>query len=345
MNRLELEIGQQPQVLAGLLSQGWPQVSKIAVELQRRSPKHVLLAARGSSDNAGVYAKYLWGTANRLPVALAAPSLYTYYGAAPRLSDTLVVGISQSGRSPDIVAVLSDARTQGMPTLAITNDVRSPLAAVADWTIDLRAGEEQSVAATKTYTCELLAVAMLSVALAGDEARRAQLEAVPEAVAQALSLDEVIRVRAERYRYVEHVSMIGRGYNYATALEAAIKLKELTYTATTPYSTADFLHGPIASIGQGSCVLMVAPSGVLDADMDAMADALTQLGAELVMISDRDALLARAQLGLRLPQGIPEWLSPIAAVIPAQLLAYRLAVARGLDIDRPRGLHKVTETR
>ncbi len=345
MNRLELEISQQPEALQRLLAQGWPQVQAIAEELRRRGPRFVLLAARGTSDNAGVYAKYLWGSVNQLPVALAAPSLYTYYGMPPRLTDTLAVGISQSGQSPDIVSVLVDARTQGMPTLAITNNPASPLAATADWVIDLHAGEEKSVAATKTYTTELLAVAMLSAALAQDDSMHAQMDAVPNAVAGALSLDDTIRLRAERYRYVGHVSMIGRGYNYATALEAAIKLKELTYTPTTPYSTADFLHGPIASIGEGSCVLVAAPTSVLDADLDAVVADLDQRGAELVVISDRAALLSRADLPLRLPISLPEWLSPIAAIVPAQLLAYRLAEARGLNIDQPRGLHKVTETR
>jgi glucosamine--fructose-6-phosphate aminotransferase (isomerizing) len=345
MSRLEQEIYEQPQVLSTLLAEGWPQVQSIAQELRRRAPQHVLIAARGTSDSAATYAKYLWGSVNHLPVGLAAPSLYTYYGTPPRLSDTLVVGISQSGMSPDVVSVLVDARTQGMPTLAVTNDTASPLAAAADWVIGLRAGEEKSVAATKTYTTELLAVAMLSAALAANEAMRAQLEGVPQAVAQALKLDDIIRVRAERYRYVEHITMIGRGYNYATALEAAIKVKELTYTATTPYSSADFLHGPIASIHAGSCALVVAPSGVLDAAMTSILDDLAQRAAELIVISDREELVSRAHLGLRLPAGLPEWLSPIVAVIPAQLLAYRLAEARGLNIDAPRGLQKVTETR
>jgi len=345
MNRLEIEIREQPDVLTGLLAQGWPQVQAIAAALRQRNPRHVLIAARGSSDNAATYAKYLLGAVNRLPVAMAAPSLYTYYGAPPRLCDTLVIGISQSGRSPDIVSVLDDARQQGQPTLAITNNTVSPLAAVADWTIDLRAGDEKSVAATKTYTTELLAVAMLSVALAGDDERHAELAGVPALVRQALALDDIIRQRAERYRYVGHVTVVGRGYAYGTAFEAALKIKELTYTATTPYSTADFLHGPIASVGAGSCVLLVAPGGVLDADMTALLQALQERNAELIVISERKELLAAAHLGLRLPAGVPEWLAPLVAVVPAQLLAYRLAEARGLSIDQPRGLNKVTETR
>lgn len=345
MNRLEIEIREQPEVLAGLLEQGWPQVQEIAAGLRQRDVRHVLIAARGSSDNAATYAKYLLGSVNRLPVALAAPSLYTYYGTPPRLSDTLVIGISQSGRSPDIVSVLADARQQGQATLALTNNPASPLAATADWTIDLRAGEEKSVAATKTYTTELLAVAMLSAALADDATMRAQLTAAPGKVGDALGLDAVIRQRAERYRYADHVSVVGRGYNYGTAFEAALKIKELTYTATTPYSNADFLHGPIASVGVGSCVLLVAASGVLDADMTAMLQALLERGAELIVISDREELVARANLGLQLPTGGPEWLSPLVAVVPAQLLAYRLAEARGLNVDQPRGLNKVTETR
>ncbi len=345
MNRLELEIHEQPQVLQDLLAAGWADVQAIAQEIRRRGPKQVLIAARGSSDNAAVYAKYLLGAKNRLPVALASPSLYTYYGVAPRLSDTLVIGISQSGRSPDIVAVLADAREQGMATLAITNEPESPLAQTADAVIDLRAGEEKSIAATKTFTTELLAVAMLSAALAEDEGMHAMLDSVPQAVTDVLTLDETIARRAERYRYVEHVTVIGRGYNYATAFEAALKLKELTYTTTTPYSSADFMHGPIASMGVGSCALVIAPSGALDADMDALLAELTRRSAELIVISDREALLSQASLPLPLPDRLLEWLSPIPAVVPAQLLAYRLAQARGLDVDQPRGLQKITETR
>jgi len=256
-----------------------------------------------------------------------------------------VMGISQSGQSPDIVAVLADAREQGLPTLAITNDAASPLARAADAVIDLRAGEEKSVAATKTYTTEPLAMAMLSAALAEDEAMRTQLESAPQAVADALTLDAVIKQRAERYRYLEHITVLGRGFNYGTAFEAALKLKELTYTTTTPYSSADFMHGPIASLGSGSCALVIAPSGVLNADMGGLLAELEGRGAEMIVVSDREMLLCRANLALRLPAGTPEWLSPLPAVVPAQLLAYRLAEARGLNIDAPRGLQKVTETR
>lgn len=345
MNRLEQEIREQPQAMSRLLTTGWSDVQAIAQKIRARAPRQVLIAARGSSDNAAIYAKYLLGSKNRLPVALATPSLYTYYQATPRLGDTLVIGISQSGRSPDIVAVLADAREQGMFTLAVTNDSASPLAEAAHGVIDLRAGDEKSVAATKTYTNELLAVAMLSAALGEDHEMRAMLDTAPQAVGETLGLDALISTRAERYRYVQHVSVIGRGYNYATAFEAALKIKELTYTATTPYSSADFMHGPIASIGAGGCTLVIAPDGILNVDMDALVAELKQCLAELIVISDREALLGQAHLPLHLPAGVPEWLSPITAVVPAQLLAYRLAQARGLDVDQPRGLRKVTETR
>lgn len=186
MQQLIGEIMEQPQVLERLLEQEYPHMCEIAGALRGREIHQVLIAARGSSDNAATYAKYLLGARNRLPVALAAPSLYTIYGAPPRLRDTLVLGISQSGTSPDIVAVIEDARQQGMPTLAITNATASRLAAAAQWVVPLGAGEERSVAATKTYTAELMALALLSVALAADQALIEKLRAIPEAVTRLL---------------------------------------------------------------------------------------------------------------------------------------------------------------
>ena len=186
MQQLIGEIMEQPQVLERLLEQEYPHMCEIAGALRGREIHQVLIAARGSSDNAATYAKYLLGARNRLPVALAAPSLYTIYGAPPRLRDTLVLGISQSGTSPDIVAVIEDARQQGMPTLAITNATASRLAAAAQWVVPLGAGEERSVAATKTYAAELMALALLSVALAADQALIETLRAIPEAVTRLL---------------------------------------------------------------------------------------------------------------------------------------------------------------
>lgn len=339
------EIREQPQVLRRLLECLPETVTALAQEIRARDIDHVLIAARGTSDNAATFAKYLFGMVNRLPVALAAPSMYTLYHSPPKLSRTLVLGISQSGMSPDIVAVLEDARQQGMPTVAITNAPESHLAAAADWVIDLQAGPERSVAATKTYTAELMALAMLSVALARDEKRRRALEQVPEAVEATLTLEDLIARRAERYRYMEQCAVVARGYNYGTAFEIALKLKELTYVGTTPYSSADFLHGPIAVVEPGYPVIVIAPHGEVFAALHELVKELAARQAELLLITDDEALAQQAELPMYLPVSLPEWLSPITAVIPGQLLGYYLALARRLDPDRPRGLCKVTQTR
>ena len=303
MERLLHEIGQQPEVMARLLREQKGRIESLAAAIRERGIAQVLIAARGSSDNAATYAKYLFGMANGLPVALAAPSMYTLYGQPPRLADTLVIGVSQSGMSPDIVAVIQDARQQGMLTVAITNDENSRLAQAAEQVIGLLAGEERSVAATKTYTAELMVLAMLSVALANDEARWQQLAALPEAVAATLSLAETIRGQVERYRYLDSCAVIGRGYNYATSFEAALKIKELTYTSANPYSSADFMHGPIAVVGSGYPVLLCAPSGAVLDDMRVMAATLRERGGEVVVISDDEELLALAHTPIRAAAG------------------------------------------
>ena len=344
MDGLLAEIKEQPQVLGRLLREGRGAIQEIAGRIAERRFDLVLIAARGTSDNAATYAKYLFGSLNRLPVALAAPSLHSIYKTPPAVGHALVIGISQSGKSPDIVSVLADARRQGAATLAITNTPGSELARTAEWSIDCQAGEERAVAATKTYTAQLLALALLSVSLSGDQERLRDLARVPDLVAATLAGSEHLAQAAERYRYMEACAVIGRGYNYATALEIALKLKELTYTTVTPYSSADFMHGPIAVVERGFPLLAVAPSGVVFPDLLGLLAELQERQAELIVVSDSEQALRYAQTRLALPAGAAEWLSPIVAVVPGQLLAYHLALAKGLDPEHPRGLRKVTET-
>jgi glucosamine--fructose-6-phosphate aminotransferase (isomerizing) len=344
MDPLLCEIMEQPAVLERLMAQETAHIATIADEIRRRDPCHVLIAARGTSDNAAIYAKYLLGALNGLPVALAAPSLFTLYAKPPRLRDALVIGISQSGMSPDIVAVLREARAQGNLTLAIVNSAASPLAVAAEHVILVRAGEERSIAATKSYTAELMALALLSVALDGHPESSAQVALVPQSVSATLALADGLAQRAERYRYMQQCAVVARGYNYCTAFEIALKLKELTYLGANPYSSADFLHGPIAVVDEGFPVLVVAPSGrALPGLLDLLAE-LSARRAELLVISDDERALALAHTPQRLPAGVPEWLAPIVAVVPGQLLAYHLTRVKGLDPQRPRGLRKVTET-
>jgi glucosamine--fructose-6-phosphate aminotransferase (isomerizing) len=339
---LEQEIAEQPAAVARLLDREAERAARIVAALPPFS--YALIAARGTSDHAATYATYAWAALAGFPVALATPSLHTLYAAPPRLRDALVVGISQSGQSPDIVAVLEEGRRQGRPTLAITNDGGSPLAAAADHVIELHAGVERSVAATKTYTAQLAAMAMLAVIWGGDRARAAELAELPEAMAATLAGLSSVDARAERYRYMQQCVVLGRGYNYATAFELALKLKELTYVMADAYSSADFRHGPFATVFEGLPVILAMPSGAALADMRDMAADLKSRGAELLVISDDAAALAAATTALPLSAGIPEWLSPLAAILPGQQLALHLALARGLDPDQPRGLNKVTKT-
>lgn len=339
------EIHQQPDSLRGLLEEERTNIQRLAQAIRDRDIDNVVIAARGSSDNAGRYAQYLLGAMNRLPVALTTPSLFTIYQRPPRFAPrTLVLGISQSGKSPDIVSVLAEARRQGQLTAALTNIPGSDLAQTADHIIDLRAGDERSIAATKTYTGELMALALLSALLTEENESLLSLHEVPALVSQALDMNSAAGDTAQRYRYMNDCVVIGRGFNYATAFEIALKLKELTYTIAEPYSSADFLHGPLALIQHGFPALVVAPKGALSAEMVRFLGQLQQRDAEIVCISNDPAALAYGHRQFPLPDS-PEWLSPITGVIPGQLLAMHLAYAKNYDPDHPRGLRKVTETR
>lgn len=337
------EIEEQPMVIQALLNKETQHVAELAASL-RGSFQYLMIAARGTSDNAARYAQYLFGAHNRLPVALATPSLYTLYHEAPDLNGALVIGISQSGQSPDIVSVVTEARRQGRPTLAIVNDPTSPLALAAEHTILLNAGSEKATAATKTYTSSLAALALLSVSLEASSDHQSQLLRVPGWVEQTMQGLSESLTHTERYRYMEQCTVIGRGYNYSSAFEIALKIRELTGILTEPYSSADFLHGPIAVVHRGYPVIIVSPSGHAYQNLEEIVAELHQRGSELLVISDQQALLDKAQLAFPLPSGIPEWLSPLITVLPGQLFAYHLTTLMGLNPDQPIGLTKITET-
>jgi len=342
-SQLQREIEEQPDALATLLEMGRESVIQAAKAIRRFNPEWVVIAARGTSDNAARYAQYLFGAHNQLGVGLAVPSLFTLYEKPPRLDRALTIGISQSGQSPDIVSVIAEARRQGGATLCITNDPESPLAAASQSTVAIQAGEERSIAATKTYSNQLMAIAMLSAALLDEEERWEELQQVPVAVGSALGMNRGLEVSAP-FVNASKFLILGRGYNYATAFEIALKIKETSYVLAEPYSIADLLHGPMAMVEKGLPIMIVAPSGrTLETISEHVAE-FERRGAPLVVISDRDDLLDRAEAPVPLPQGVPEWISPIVAITPGQLWAKALAEAKGLDPDAPRGLSKVTLT-
>lgn len=340
------EIRQQPAVARRLLDEARADLEPLVRAARSGAVEYGLIAARGSSDHAAMYAQYALGAIARLPVALATPSLWTRYERAPRVGRALVLGISQSGRSPDVVEVVGEGRRQGAVTAAMTNDPASPLAEAAEHVIALRAGPEMSVAATKTYTAELLAVAMLAATLAGEVEA---LAAVPEAIARGLEREEEAAAAAAAHRSVEDAVVLGRGFNLATAAEWALKLKELAYVRAQGYSTADFQHGPVASLARGAHLLAVSAEGPLHAELATLLTGLrADRAARVLLVSGvgrRAEAPELADTWLGFPDELPEWLSPLVAIVPIQLFCYHLALSKGIDVEAPRGLRKVTLTR
>lgn len=345
MSLLDRELREQPEAVQRLLDA--TDVDGLADALHREDLRYVLIAARGSSDNAARYAQYLFGVHHGLPVALATPSLISLYERAPRLDGALVLGVSQSGQSPDVVSVLQAAADQGRPVVAVTNDEASPLAQAATAVLPLHAGAERSVAATKTYTNSLAALALLSAALEEGTTRQervAALAAVPAAMAATIDAAVEAGKAVTRYRYMQHCVVVGRGLNYSTAYEIALKLKELTGVIAEPYSPPDLLHGPIAAVDEGFPVVLVAPEEPSLASIRDLLEPLRERRAELIAISAAPELVEAAHTTFPLPEQPAGWLTPLVAVIPGQVMAARLAVERGADLDQPAGLTKVTET-
>lgn len=340
------EIGEQPDVLARLFTTQRDVAAAVAERWRTAAPTHVMIAARGTSDNAARYAQYLWGERVGLTVGLAAPSLFGPDAEPPRLTGAAVVGISQSGASPDLVAVLEEAQRQGRPTLAITNEPTSPLAAAADQVVALGAGPERAVAATKTYTAELGAVALLANALAPREGDEAAFDAVPAAVAAAVASHDQVAEVADRWHDVDRCAVLGRGTGLTIAHEWALKLQELAYALAQPASTADFAHGPRAVVEEGFPVLGVATHGPWLEDVLRSIAELREMGARSLLLTDRpDEVRHVADDLLAVPGDLPAWLVPIVSIVPVQLWCRQVAIARGLDPESPRGLSKVTLTR
>jgi len=334
------EIGEQPQVLAGLLDSGRHQFVAMADVIKKASPRFVLLAARGTSDHAALYAKYLIEISLGLPVGLASPSTLTAYGATPQLEGVLWLAVSQSGGSPDLVESTAAARRLGALTVAVTNSPESPLAGAAEHHLDIGAGSETAVAATKSYTAQLLALWLLVDAWRGGTSAGAA--GLPEWAASVLADDTVMEV-AGGYRFADRIITTGRGYSYPTAREGALKLMETSYLPAQAFSGADLLHGPFAMIDSQHPVIAVVPQGIGGTAMRPVLERLADRGAHVCVVGDPSAALP-GSLVLPLPAGVPEELSPVLQILPLQRLALQLSVERGNDPDAPRGLLKVTET-
>ncbi len=331
---LRSEIFEQPDALTRALVRNQTITGQVRDVLTGAEIGHVVIAARGSSDNAARYAKYAWGTHLSTPVTLAAPSMYTQYRQPPDLSAAAVVGISQSGQSPDLLAVLEEGRRQHRPTIAITNDAESPMADIADIVVPIHAGPEHSIAATKTYTTSLLAIAMIASC-------KADLSDIPTAVAGTLSTEDTIRDAARTTGPIPNAVILSRGYNHSTAFEWALKLQEMAYVLANPFSTADFTHGPFAVLKEDFPLLAIVPEGVMAQDvLSTVRRAKDERRARITVLTNTEVPDLPS---VALPR-VDEWISPIVFIVAAQLFTLEAATLEGVDPETPRGLSKVTRT-
>ncbi len=338
------EIRSQPEIIARLRTEAREEVAALAARVKERNIDLVVLAARGTSDHAAIFGQYFLEYLTGLPVALAAPSIVTLYHRPLHLAKALVIGLSQSGEAADVDEYLAAARATGALTAVITNNPDSTMARHAEHLLLCRAGVERAVAATKTYTAEITTLALLGLAMSGESDLAGEFTRLPAALREALLFEEEVKARVERYAYIDECLVLARGLNQATALETALKIQETSYIGAKGFSAADFLHGPIAMLRGSLPVLLFAPSG---AAMDGLLDVAGKVrdrGGDLIVFSDDQRLLTMGRTAFALPR-VPEPLSPFTCIIMAQLFACYLALTKGCDPDKPRGLNKVTVTR
>jgi len=342
--RLIAEIEEQPGVVARLLDRQADAVRQIADMIRARDPRAIVLVARGSSDNAALFGRYLLEIQTGIPVSLAAPSVYTLYDARVHLDHALVIGVSQSGEGDDINLNLERSRACGALTVGITNEPRSSMTNLVDEVLLMHGGRERSVAATKTYTGQMMLFYMLARALAANGAAKLDYEKIPEYAERALALRATVEEVVTRYVFMENCVVVGRGLSYSNAFEMALKLMETCYVVTTPFSAADFLHGPLALVERHFPIFLFAPPGLTLSGAKALMERLRELRADTLAITGDEEAATLASRALRVPSEIEEFIAPIPYILPGQLFAALLAEAKGLDPDAPRSLSKVTRT-
>lgn len=343
MSLMLQEIAEQPEALARTIKEERGKIARLGETLKGRGIDLIVLVARGSSDNAALFGRYLLEITTGIPVSLSAPSVHTVYRAKLNLEHALVIGVSQSGEGEDINRVLENARDGGAFTIGITNEPASSMVKLVDETLLMHGGSERSVAATKTFTGQMLLFYMLAAALAQD-AHKINYEKIPDYAARALEQKPAIIELVQRYVFMENCVVVGRGLAYANAYEFALKLMETCYVVAERFSSADFLHGPVAMIERHFPVILFAPPGaMLDGTKD-LIRRLRELRADTLSITGDLDMAAMCTRSIIMPREIDEFLAPIPYIIPAQLFAALLAEAKGLDPDKPRSLSKVTRT-
>jgi glucosamine--fructose-6-phosphate aminotransferase (isomerizing) len=345
MSKMREEIWEQPAALTRCFAKNAPLLATIVAAIKTRQIDSICIAARGTSDHAAVYGKYIFELVLEIPVSLAASSVFTIYHKNLKLSHTLVIGISQSGKAADVLEVINAANRQGALTISITNFPDSPLATAAKYHLACEAGLEQSVAATKTFTTELFLLANLAAEWAEDQTIKDQIALIPEGINQTLKTERLIEAKAARFRFMNECFVLARGVNYAVSLEAALKIQETNYVRAKAFATSDFQHGPIAMIDPGIPVLIFAPDGPSFSDVAAMARRLHQDQVDLIIVSNNQALLELSPTAFPIPVTPNDLISPFYNTVIAQLFACKLADVKGLDPDHPRLLHKVTITK
>lgn len=338
------EIYEQPKILEALCEEEYENVQGLWAAMQAQGIHHISIVARGTSDNAGTFAKYLIEIEAGVVVTMAAPSVFTLYRRSLPLGKWLVLGISQSGESTDVVEVMKAAKSMGALTAGITNVRDSSLAKVSDFPLYCHAGDELSVAATKTYTATLGLIYLLCSAMADKPQMVEDLKSAANAIRKVLDIKGEIEGLVERYRYMDECMVIARGIHQATSQEAALKLAETCYVVAKPYSSADFQHGPRASVHEGFPVFLYAAPGKAYQPMLELTDKLEADGAEMIIISSEDEILSRATIPIKLPVQIDEIYSPLVYIVAGQLFAQYLSVTKGYNPDQPRHLSKITRT-
>jgi len=337
------EIAEQPAALALTISEERNKIAKLGQILKGRDIDLIVLVARGSSDNAALFGRYLLEITTGIPVSLSAPSVHTIYNAKLKLDHALVVGVSQSGEGEDINRVLENARQCGAYTVGITNEPSSSMTNLVDETLLTQGGRERSVAATKTFTGQMLLFYMLAAELAYDRSA-IRYEAIPDFVSAALEQRPAILELVQRYVFMENCVVVGRGLAYANAYELALKLMETCYVVAERFSSADFLHGPLAMVERHFPVILFAPPGAMLAGVKSLIERLRELHAETLAITSEIETAGLCTRSIIMPRDIDEFLAPIPYIVPGQLFAALLAEAKGLNPDAPRSLSKVTRT-
>jgi glucosamine--fructose-6-phosphate aminotransferase (isomerizing) len=343
MSLMMNEILEQPEALARTFNAERAHALEFTRFAQKQNFRLVILVARGTSDNAARFARYLTELTTGLPACLAAPSVHTLYKARLNVRGALMVGVSQSGEGTDINRVLESARKQGAYTVGVTNERRSTMAKLVDEVFLVHAGKQRSVAATKTYTGQLMIFYLLAAAL-GTHITLEGVSEIPDHAKQALTLVPELTEVVERYRYMDHCVVVARGINYANAFEFSLKLMETCYVMAERFSSADFMHGPIALIEHDFPAFLLMPPGRTFRDLANLAGRLRKLRAEVVAFSSHGARIPAATRVVRVPVKVPEIYTPIPYIIPGQIFSALLAQIKGIDPDKPRSLHIVTRT-